>query len=97
MGSIRKCMENWTDPFSLPQGLLNSLKKTERTLRLTRLFNMRRNNKTVHKENLPEKMCARCERPFTWRKRWENCWDAVRYCSKACRRKRSERVDGKDM
>ncbi|MDW8431694.1 MAG: DUF2256 domain-containing protein [Flavobacteriales bacterium] len=35
---------------------------------------------------MPEKICARCGRPFTWRKRWEKCWPEVRYCSQRCRR-----------
>jgi hypothetical protein len=41
--------------------------------------------KTVKKENLPSKMCEKCGRPFTWRKKWERCWDEVRFCSKRCR------------
>ncbi|NCG08571.1 MAG: DUF2256 domain-containing protein [Verrucomicrobia bacterium] len=53
---------------------------------------MRRNNKTVRKENLPTKDCPACNRPFTWRKRWAKCWDSVRYCSDACRNKRSTAV-----
>jgi hypothetical protein len=80
-----------------PRTFQKSLKKPERTSRLTRLFNVRRNNKTVRKENLPEKMCAHCQRPFTWRKRWANCWDAVRYCSEACRRQRPKLVAGNDI
>jgi hypothetical protein len=36
--------------------------------------------------NLPTKICAACQRPFTWRKKWERDWDHVRYCSDACRR-----------
>jgi len=35
--------------------------------------------------NLPVKMCAVCQRPFTWRKKWAANWDQVRYCSDACR------------
>ncbi|MGA1561556.1 MAG: DUF2256 domain-containing protein [Gammaproteobacteria bacterium] len=38
------------------------------------------------KPNLPEKICAHCQRPFAWRKRWERVWDEVRYCSERCRR-----------
>lgn len=38
------------------------------------------------KKPLPEKTCPVCQRPFSWRKRWERCWDAVVYCSDACRR-----------
>ena len=33
-----------------------------------------------------EKACATCGRTITWRKKWERDWDAVRYCSDACRR-----------
>ena len=36
----------------------------------------------AHKKvNLPEKTCPICERPFTWRKRWEKQWDDIKYCS----------------
>ena len=38
----------------------------------------------VKKENLPTKTCVVCERPFTWRKKWERCWDEVTTCSKSC-------------
>ena len=42
----------------------------------------------VKKENLPSKMCVTCNRPFTWRKKWERCWDEVSTCSKGCNAKR---------
>lgn len=38
----------------------------------------------VAKENLPSKICASCNRPFTWRKVWEKCWDEVQTCSDRC-------------
>lgn len=38
------------------------------------------------KADLPVKICAACQRPFTWRKKWQKVWDEVRYCSDACRR-----------
>lgn len=41
----------------------------------------------VHKRDLPTKICIACGRPFTWRKKWARDWDAVRYCSDACRKK----------
>ncbi|MGJ8650281.1 MAG: DUF2256 domain-containing protein [Opitutaceae bacterium] len=47
---------------------------------------MKFRGKTVHKSNLPTKVCIVCQRPFTWRKRWENCWDEVVHCSERCRR-----------
>lgn len=40
------------------------------------------------KPHLPQKTCATCGRPFTWRKKWAKVWDEVRYCSELCRRAR---------
>ena len=31
------------------------------------------------------KICVRCARPFTWRKKWERDWEQVKYCSDRCR------------
>jgi hypothetical protein len=42
---------------------------------------------------LPEKACAACGRTITWRKKWARDWDAVRYCSDACRRRGVRPVD----
>ncbi|OKH25326.1 DUF2256 domain-containing protein [Chroogloeocystis siderophila 5.2 s.c.1] len=41
------------------------------------------------KSDLPTKICPVCQRPFTWRKKWADCWDDVKYCSERCRRRRS--------
>ncbi|WP_299253022.1 DUF2256 domain-containing protein [uncultured Cytophaga sp.] len=38
------------------------------------------------KSDLPTKICMRCQRPFTWRKKWQHVWDEVKYCSAACRK-----------
>jgi len=38
--------------------------------------------------NLPVKDCLVCGRPFTWRKKWEKCWDEVLTCSDRCKRER---------
>ncbi|MBA4192026.1 MAG: DUF2256 domain-containing protein [Planctomycetaceae bacterium] len=46
------------------------------------------------KESLPSKTFATCGRPFSWRKKWERCWDQVRHCSEACRKGRRERSKG---
>ncbi|MEM9810144.1 MAG: DUF2256 domain-containing protein [Pseudomonadota bacterium] len=46
---------------------------------------MRRKGKVVAKQNLPQKICKCCGRPFTWRKKWERDWDSVVYCSERCR------------
>lgn len=40
----------------------------------------------VKKQNLPSKMCLRCERVFVWRKKWARVWEQVLYCSERCRR-----------
>ncbi|MEB3232177.1 MAG: DUF2256 domain-containing protein [Leptolyngbyaceae bacterium] len=45
--------------------------------------------KAIAKADLPQKICPVCDRPFTWRKKWEACWDEVKYCSERCRRRRS--------
>ncbi|MFT2098281.1 DUF2256 domain-containing protein [Marinomonas sp. 2405UD66-6] len=38
------------------------------------------------KPYLPEKICLVCQRPFTWRKKWERDWPQVKYCSERCKR-----------
>jgi len=44
----------------------------------------------VKKEHLPEKICPVCGRPFTWRKKWADDWENVKYCSKRCRNRKHE-------
>lgn len=39
------------------------------------------------------KVCVACGRSFAWRKKWTRCWEEVRYCSDACRRRK---VSGQD-
>lgn len=45
--------------------------------------------KGVKKQNLPQKICAACGRPFTWRKKWEKNWEDVKYCSEQCKKKKT--------
>ncbi|WP_088328349.1 DUF2256 domain-containing protein [Lacimicrobium sp. SS2-24] len=48
----------------------------------------------VKKQHLPTKVCPVCQRPFSWRKKWERDWDNVVYCSKRCQRNPSaSRID----
>ncbi|WP_345211726.1 DUF2256 domain-containing protein [Mucilaginibacter gynuensis] len=42
--------------------------------------------KHTPKHNLPHKICAVCNKPFSWRKKWAKCWADVKYCSERCRR-----------
>ncbi|WP_353737314.1 DUF2256 domain-containing protein [Acidiphilium sp.] len=44
----------------------------------------------VRKGDLPQKTCAACGRPFAWRRKWARDWDAVKFCSDACRTGRRE-------
>ncbi len=37
------------------------------------------------KGDLPQKTCAACGRPFTWRRKWARDWESVRFCSDRCR------------
>lgn len=47
------------------------------------------------KSDLPVKICPVCNRPFTWRKKWERVWEEVKYCSDRCRRDaKSKAADG---
>lgn len=41
-----------------------------------------------NKAALPSKPCLACGRPMSWRKAWARNWDAVKYCSDACRARR---------
>jgi hypothetical protein len=41
--------------------------------------------KEMKKEFLPQKICVVCNKPFSWRKKWEKVWEEVKYCSDKCR------------
>ncbi|WP_293765950.1 DUF2256 domain-containing protein [uncultured Aquitalea sp.] len=41
-----------------------------------------------NKSALPAKPCAACGKPMSWRRKWAQCWDDVKYCSERCRRQR---------
>lgn len=41
----------------------------------------------------PLKTCKVCGRSFCWRRKWTRNWDAVRYCSAACRRRGLKALD----
>ena len=45
------------------------------------------------KVNLPQKICPVCQRPFTWRKKWEKDWEQVIYCSEKCRRSKIKQIE----
>lgn len=46
--------------------------------------------KGVKKENLPQKICLVCKKPFTWRKKWSRDWENVKFCSDKCRNAKHE-------
>ncbi|MBG7613216.1 DUF2256 domain-containing protein [Polaribacter sp. BAL334] len=43
----------------------------------------------MKKEHLPQKICLTCNKPYTWRKKWEKNWENVKYCSEKCRRNKT--------
>jgi hypothetical protein len=45
----------------------------------------------MKKVNMPSKICAVCNKPFDWRKKWELNWDKVIYCSERCRRNKNSK------
>ena len=42
-----------------------------------------------NKAQLPSKPCQACGRPMSWRRAWAKNWNEVRYCSDACRKRKS--------
>jgi hypothetical protein len=42
-----------------------------------------------NKSHLPSKPCTVCGRAMSWRKAWAKNWDAVLYCSDACRARKT--------
>ncbi|MDH2069233.1 DUF2256 domain-containing protein [Pantoea sp. GD03673] len=42
-----------------------------------------------NKKSLPVRYCKTCNKPMSWRKKWEKCWNDVMYCSERCRRQRT--------
>jgi hypothetical protein len=50
--------------------------------------------KMRQKQDLPEKTCVSCGRPFVWRKKWARVWAEIQTCSDRCRdeRRRSGRA-----
>lgn len=44
----------------------------------------------MKKEQLPEKICIVCKRPFLWRKKWQKDWENVKYCSERCKRSKTK-------
>ncbi|AXI53198.1 DUF2256 domain-containing protein [Sulfitobacter sp. JL08] len=51
----------------------------------------------MKKSDLPQKTCATCGRPFSWRKKWSKVWDDVRYCSQRCRGARAGKPQSVDQ
>ncbi|MCP4943146.1 MAG: DUF2256 domain-containing protein [Planctomycetaceae bacterium] len=45
--------------------------------------------------DLPTKTCLSCGRPFAWRRKWQRCWDEVKYCSERCKRQSKASVEPK--
>ena len=37
------------------------------------------------KQDLPQKTCVSCGKPFAWRRKWARDWDQVKFCSDRCR------------
>jgi hypothetical protein len=47
------------------------------------------------KSDLPQKVCAACGLPFTWRRKWARDWEQVKYCSDRCRQSVTAKPSGK--
>jgi hypothetical protein len=64
-----------------------------RRVRAQRSLPRRRTGPRSAMPKAPTKSCAHCGREIIWRKRWERCWEEIRYCGERCRRTRLGRVD----
>lgn len=53
-----------------------------------------RRHLTMCASNAAEKTCKTCGRTMSWRKKWERCWDEVKYCSDKCRKSKPSTEDG---
>lgn len=42
-----------------------------------------------NKQALPRKLCVACGRDMVWRSAWAKNWAEVKFCSAACRRRRT--------
>jgi hypothetical protein len=49
--------------------------------------------KLKQKSDLAQKVCEQCNKPFTWRKKWEKVWHEVKYCSERCRIEKRKKKD----
>ena len=47
----------------------------------------------AHNGTRGRKYCLSCGRSITWRKKWEDVWDEIRYCSATCRRRKRSALD----
>jgi hypothetical protein len=52
--------------------------------------------KMRRKGDLPQKICAACGRPFSWRRKWARDWESVRHCSQRCRGKGGREPSAQD-
>ena len=50
----------------------------------------------MKKQHLPQKICEYCQLSFTWRKKWQRCWDEVKYCSERCKRQAKKYNSGEN-
>jgi hypothetical protein len=57
-------------------------------LEANKILKIKEYMKQIKKENIATKICCNCNKIFTWRKKWEKNWEAVKYCSDKCRKKR---------
>ena len=39
------------------------------------------------------KICCVCKREFTWRKKWERCWNTITTCSDKCKTERKQKTE----
>jgi hypothetical protein len=68
----------------------SSLAFWRRSRRIRTRIHVKLKQVIMKKNDLPTKICPVCQRPFVWRKKWERCWDEVKFCSNRCRCQKSK-------
>nr|WP_087040719.1 DUF2256 domain-containing protein [Psychrobacter sp. JB385] len=85
-------IREWTQTCNRYQHHLNSKSHLQWLIELTVINAIEDENYNydLSEINLRQRTCPVCQRPFTWRKKWEKDWERVIYCSERYRRSKSK-------
>ena len=85
---VRMASSNFRNPHNLPTKVCDVCKRSASHSHASRTPPRATAPPLPHRAPAPEPRPHASCRPFTWRKKWENCWDDVKTCSKRCQSER---------